>query len=301
MAKRILSGMVVLSLFFIPLSLIAETKTEQIEKNFVINGSKPVFLEFKEKDGNIKFSSWDQDAVQIRVKKVAKDRNKQRAAELLNQVKVVAEQDGNSINVEVQYPKTRIVVFGFRDHPKVMVSTEIMLPFNTNLSCRTDDGDIWGGNIHGEVKLKTDDGEINISNVQGSVSLISEDGEITCTQSDGGIEARTDDGDIHLSGRLDWLDVRAEDGDVRIELLSGPVMERDWKIRTDDGDVELYAPREYAARIRIKTDDGNIESELPLSFSKISSDRDLSGRMNQGKHTLIIDTEDGNITLLPTR
>ena len=95
--------------------------------------------------------------------------------------------------------------------------------------------------------------------------------------------------------------MRVEDGDVRIDLLPGSIMARDWKIRTDDGDVELFAPLDFAARIRIKTDDGNIESELPLSLSKISSDKDLYGRLNQGDQTIIIETEDGDISLLSTK
>jgi DUF4097 and DUF4098 domain-containing protein YvlB len=301
MAKRALSGTVILCLLLIPLSMRGETKTEQIEKSFAIDETSAVFLEFKEGDGDIRFSSWDKNMVRIRVKKVAKARDEKRATELLNKVKVVTKQDGNSIHVEVQYPKIRIVLFGFRNYPRVDVSTEIMLPVNTNLKCSTDDGDIIGEDIQGDVKLRTDDGEINISGIKGSVSVASEDGEITCTHIGGGIEARSDDGDIHLSGRLDWLDARVKDGDVRIELQPDAVMKRDWKIRTDDGDVEFFAPQDFSARIRIKTDDGNIESELPIAFSKISSSRDLSGRLNQGDHTISIETEDGHITLLPTK
>lgn len=301
MKKLMLSWTLSFCLCLIPLFLMGETKSVQIEKSFTIDDSKPVFLEFKEGDGNIRFSSWDKNIVRIRVKKAAKERDEKRAAELLDSVKVIMNQEENSIDIEVVYPKMRVVVFGFRDHPRVEVSTEIMLPSSTNLTCSTDDGDIWGENIQGDAKLRTDDGDIHISGIHGLVSAASEDGEITCTHIDGEIEARSDDGDIRLSGRLDWLDVRAEDGDVRIDLLPGSIMARDWKIRTEDGDVELFAPLDFAARIRIKTDDGNIESELPFTLSKISSDKDLSGRLNQGDQTIIIETEDGDISLLPAK
>ncbi len=301
MKKNAYSCIVSFCFCLIPLFLMGETKIEHIEKNFTIDASKPVFLDFKEGDGNVKFSSWDKNIVQVRVKKMATERDEKRATELLKKVKLDMSQDGNFIKVEVLYPKIRVVLFRFRDHPRVEVSTEIMLPFSTNLSCQTDDGDIRGKNIQGKIKLKTDDGDINIVEVHGSVSVTSEDGEISCTHIEGGIEARSDDGDIHLTGRLDWLDVRAEDGDIRIELIPDSVMERDWKIRADDGDVELYVPQDFTARFRIKTDDGNIKSELPLAFSKISSDKDLSGRLNQGDQTIFIETEDGNIILLPTK
>jgi len=301
MKKFVLSGIMTFFFLLAPLFPMGESKTELIEQSFIIDDSAPVFLEFKKSDGDIRFGSWDKNIVQIRLKKVATARDEKKAAELLSKVKVNMNQDGNSISVEVVYPKMKIVVFGFSDHPRVDVSTEILLPSTANLSGRTDDGDIWAENIQGELKLRTDDGTINISGIRGSVSVTSEDGEITCTHIEGSIEARSDDGDIHLSGHFDWVDVRTEDGDIKIELFPGSVMERDWKIRADDGDVELYAPQDFAARIRIKTDDGHIESELPLSFSKISSDKDLSGRLNQGNHTLIIETEDGNIGLFPFR
>jgi len=301
MTKCALSGTIAFWLLLTPLFLLGETKTEQIEKSFTIDDTKPMFLEFKDNDGDIRFSSWDRNIVQIRVKKEARERDEKRATELLKKVRVDMNQDGNSIDVEVIYPKIRIVVFGFSDHPRVKVSTEIMLPSRANLSFRTDDGDIWGENIQGEVKLRTDDGEINISGIRGMVSISTEDGEITCDGIEGGAEIRSDDGDIHLTGRLDWLDVRTEDGNIKVKLVSGSFMDRDWKIRTDDGDVELNTPKNFAARIRIKTDDGNIESDLPLSFSKISSDRDLSGRLNDGDRTLSIATEDGSIFLKSTQ
>jgi hypothetical protein len=288
MTKFALSGIGIFCLVLMPVLLMGETKTEHMEKIFTIDDSIPVNLEFKDNDGNVTFSSWDKNIVQIRVKKVAKEKDEKRAAELLKKVKVNMNQDGNFIEVEVLYPKIRIAVFAFNDYPRVEVATEIMLPSRANLSFRTDDGDIWGKNIQGNVKLRTDDGDIEICGICGSVSASTEDGKITCRNIEGGVESRTDDGDIHLSGRLDWLDVRAEDGDIRIELLAGSVM-----------DVELSAPLDFSARFRIKTDDGNIESDLPLAFSKISSNKDLSGRLNQGDQTIIIETEDGNISLLP--
>ena len=297
MTKYALCGMAIFCLLIAPLALLSETKTETIEKSFTIDDSKPVFLEFKEEDGDLKFSTWERSEVRVIVKKSAKEKSEQRASELLAKTKVEMTQTGNSIRVEIVYPKIRAVIFGFSDYPRVKIETEIMLPHKTNMTCRADDGFIQGENVEGDLSLRTDDGMIRVSRIHGSLSVKTEDGRIECSDIMGSVEASSDDGDIRISGQMDWLDIRTEDGDVQMKILPGSIMTRDWKIRTDDGDVELYAPQDFAARIRIKTDDGDIDNEFPSAFSKISSDKDITGQINQGDSTIFIDTEDGNITL----
>ncbi|MBN1224876.1 MAG: DUF4097 family beta strand repeat protein, partial [Candidatus Aminicenantes bacterium] len=253
MTKSAIWGIVILFVLFAPFALSGETKTETIEKSYTIDDSIPVFLEFKEGDGNLKFSTWDKNVVQIRVEKTAKEKNEKRAADLLAKTKVEISRNGNTIRIQVAYPKTSVVIFGFRDYPRVKVETEIMLPHRANLTCRSDDGDIQGENVEGELNLRTDDGKIRVFQIRGSLFVETEDGGVECSEIMGSVEAISDDGDIQISGQLDWVDIRTEDGDIRAEILPGSDMERDWKIKSDDGNVDLLVSQDFAARIRIKT------------------------------------------------
>jgi len=299
MQKSLFLGITVLYFSTVPFALPGETKTEAIEKTFPIDEASPVFLEFKERDGSLRFRAWQKNRVHVRVVKTARERSNERAAELLAKTRVETSQTGNRIRVRVTYPKPRIAIFGTGDYHKMRVETEIMVPYKTNLTCRTDDGNITGEMIEGRLHLRTDDGRIRVSHIKGALSVETEDGSIEGSEIKGSVEAISDDGDIHISGRLDWLDIRTEDGDVRAEIFPGSVMARDWKMRSDDGNVELYAPGDFAAYFRFRTDDGEIDNHLPVSFSAISSDTDISGRLNQGERTVYIDTEDGDISLRP--
>ncbi len=70
MKKAVLVLMIVLvTLFLFFISLTAAPKEELIEKTFPVDVSKPVFLEFRDVDGSLRFAGSDKNLIQVRVKK----------------------------------------------------------------------------------------------------------------------------------------------------------------------------------------------------------------------------------------
>lgn len=298
MKKIYLALAALLSFFFLlSASLSGGEKTETFEKSLPIDSSRPVFIEFKDVDGDLHFTPWEENFVKVQVTKKTKLRDARRAERLLRETEVRVSQKGNSIKIEIRYPQGEGIFFWFRDYGRINVSTEIMLPFNSNLACRTDDGSISGEKVKGEMVMETEDGSIRLSGIEGSVRALTDDGRIILMDIKGAVEAETVDGDIFCSGQIKKLLLSSEDGDIEVKLAPQSFMEEDWKISTEDGDVELYLPSTFSADFILQTEDGDINCEIPAVFTEFASKRKLAGRINQGGNLLTITTEDGDILL----
>lgn len=287
--------------FFTILFLLFPSKSsaevENFEKDLAIDSSKPVYLEFRDVDGTLSFTSWKENVVRIRVEKRIKLKERRRAKQLLRETKVHLYQKGNTIRVEIKYPKMKGLFFWLKDYQRVNVATEIMLPPNSNLNCRVEDGSINGKNAKGEMIMKTEDGSIHLSDMEGSVQAITEDGKIILKNIEGETVAKSEDGDITLSGRFKKLSLKTEDGNITLELASPSILATDWKIETEDGDVNFFLPSDFSANFLFQTQDGDISCQIPITLSNIVSGRELSGKINQGGKLLLISTEDGDITV----
>ena len=285
-------------LFFIMITIPSTglSREETIDKTFQIDGTLPVDFEFFDNDGDVRFSTWNRDEVHIVIKKEIRSVNGRRSERLLEETKIEVSQHNNTIRVRVRYPKIRGFAF-ITESGRVKVFSEIKIPTQANLDCRLDDGDITIEGTKGKLYLKADDGTIHVAGAQGTVEGDTDDGRIILEDFSGKATLDSDDGDILLSGNFSTLDLESDDGDIRVKNLAASSMDKNWQIETDDGDVDIYFTEDFSADFHIKTDDGRIDSQLPIVFKKITSKKDLSGKINDGGYLISIKTDDGDITL----
>jgi len=298
--RIIFSGFFLFFLFLITLPLTGAEREETIDKTFEIDASRPVEFEFTENDGDVRFSTWDRNEVRIVVRKEVKSVNGNRTERLLKDTKVDIIHNKNSIRVHIRYPRIK-GFFVITNVYRVKVTSEILLPLNSNLTCRSDDGDIFIDGVQGEFNLRADDGTIEVDNSEGTIEAGTDDGRVVIKDFSGKVKIDSDDGDQLLSGNFTQLDLESDDGDVTIKNTEGTAMRADWIIDTDDGDVDIFLPGSFSADVRIDTDDGSIDSFLPIVFKELTSKTNLSGKLNEGGYLISIKTDDGDITLRELR
>jgi hypothetical protein len=244
----------------------------------------------------VRFLTWDREEIHILIRKEAKSANGRRAERLLKDTKVDITQNRNSVRLHIRYPRVRGFFF-ITDIYRVKVTSEIRIPVRSNLTCRSDDGDIVIEGTEGEFDLITDDGTIRVLNSRGSLEANTDDGRVVLENFTGAVKIDSDDGDQLLSGRFDSLNLESDDGDVTIRNREQSVMKADWTIETNDGDVDISISEDIAADVRINTDDGSIDNFLPIVFRELTSKTHLSGKLNEGGFLISIRTDDGDITL----
>ncbi len=268
-----------------------------IEKEFRINRAEKVEIDFSDRDGEMFFSAWEKEFVLVRVHKETKIIESKKAERLLKQIKVNFSQHGNSIKIKIDYPRLRGFFLSIPDRERVKVTTEIMLPPTTNLACEIEDGSIQGENVEGNLKMTSEDGSIKLSNIHGSVLVSTEDGRVILDDIFGVAKISSEDGKILLRGQLEEVEIETEGGDIQLEVAKGSLMKADWRIKTEDGDVEVFFPSDFSSEIFLHTEDGHIDCSFPLIISHISSRKSLRAKINQGGYTFSISTQDGKISL----
>lgn len=293
---KIYTCLFIIFLFLITIPSTAASKEETIDQTFEIDGAQSVDFEFLDNDGDVHFSTWDRNEVHILIHKEIKSANGRKSDRLMEETKVEITQRNNTIRVRVRYPRIRGFFF-IADSRRVKVTSEIKIPAKTNLNCRLDDGDITIEGIDGDLYVKADDGTIRVTDAIGSIEGDSDDGRIILENFTGKAFLDSDDGDILLSGNFSTLDLESDDGDIRVKNLADSSMDNDWRIKTDDGDVDIYFTEDFSANFHIHTDDGRIDCQLPVIFNKANSKKILSGKIKDGGYLISIKTDDGDITL----
>ncbi len=237
---------------------------EQWSKTFSIS-QRPI-LRVESTDANIRLDTWDQKNIEAKVTTNAKIGD--------DGVKVMAEQAGDAVNIEVRLPKRYM---SMNNGPRVDI--EIHMPREGTVSLRTADGDIRVSNLKGNLDSQTGDGTQEIEAV------------------DGNLKAHTGDGRIRVSGRFDGLDLRSGDGEVEAHAGAGSKMETGWNLKSGDGNINLSVPENFAADVELHTGDGQISLEMPLTMEGQMNRQNIRGKLNGGGNLLLIHTGDGSIRL----
>jgi DUF4097 and DUF4098 domain-containing protein YvlB len=221
---------------------------------------------------------------------------------------VDSRQSGNVIELTARSGWSFPLSFG-NTHMRV----EVHMPRNADLELDTGDGGIEVSSLSGNVRLHTSDGGIKATDLVGTIELHSNDGGITVDRLkgdlklhtndgtigadhlDGKCEVWTNDGSVDVAGRFDFLDVKSNDGSVTTRIESGSQMSGDWRIRADDGGINLALPKDFKANLDVGTDDGHITLDFPVEVQGSLSKSRIRGTLNGGGPALVVHTSDGAV------
>lgn len=268
-----------LPLLALQVPLLAQEKSETIEKSFRMDAARPAALEFHDVDGNLYLSPSADNTMAVRIKKEVRSRDGKRAERLLRETKVAIDQHGNTLSIRIKYPRFRGFFFWLTDNQRVKVTSEISVPANTRIKADLVDGSISGDGLQGDLDLEIVDGDIRLSQLRGTIKVNAVDGQ------------------INVSGDMKGLELQSVDGDIRVSLSPGSAMAKDWEIRTVDGDVEISLPADFSADLGVQTSDGRIETDFPLDVTKGITKKKLSGKLGGGGFLFSIRTTDGRVSL----
>ncbi len=296
MRTRVIAGTVVLAAVSATgcvISVDSQSQIQRDERKFDVTGTPRVrVITF---DGAIEIQSWDRRQVLVEIEKRGATR------EAVEGLQVRAEQDGNTIEVEVKRPRTETLT-AFALHRSASAKLIVSVPAHTDVYARSADGSIRIDRVSGHVELRTGDGSIRASDISGDLTLNSGDGSITVNDAEGRLDLETGDGGVQVAGRLTSVKLHTGDGSVVYRVQPGTTMSDDWEISTNDGSVSMYMPEEFDAELDAHTGDGTIWNDLKVAGAAAgeageASHRSLRGRIGDGGRLLKIRTGDGSIRL----
>lgn len=284
-------------------------------------------LHLEHGDGDVTFTAWDQDVVDVVVRYRAEIRGV--GASRRGEFEVELSQTGDTIRVVGREPSfAGVGVFNFQTDE---YTYKVQAPAYLALDLEGDDGNVtvggWRGvieasledgdlhltdveaerfdleledgdavirNLTGDLVLRTADGDVDLQDCSTEkASVRTEDGDVTIQRCAGSFEIRSSDGSVELAAmRVGRVEIESEDGDVGLDLLDARSL--DVVITTEDGTVDVATAVDLSAELDVSTGDGRIDVDLPgaeLSRSR----RRVTGRLGEGEGRIRITTEDGNV------
>ena len=273
------------------ISVDSQAQIQREERTFEVSGTP--HLRVTTFDGAIEIRSWDRSRVLVEIEKRGATR------EAVEGLQIVAEQDGNSISVEVKRPKAETLT-GFALRRSANAKLIVSVPAHADVVATSGDGSIRIERVAGRVELKTGDGSIRANDVSGDLTLNSSDGSISVDGAEGRLDLETGDGGVQVAGKLNAVRLHTNDGSVVYRVEAGTTMSGDWDISTGDGSVSIYLPEEFDATLDARTGDGTIRNDLKVTSSGESTRRTVRGRLGDGGREIKIRTGDGSIRLRPS-
>jgi hypothetical protein len=270
------------------ISVDSQAQIQREERKFDVSGAPQLrVITF---DGAIEIQSWDRQQVVVEIEKRGATR------EAVEGLEVKAEQDGNSILIEVKRPKTETLT-AFALHRSATAKLIVSVPARADIFARSGDGSIRVQGVSGRLELRTGDGSIRASDVGGELTLNSGDGSITVNGAEGRLDLQTGDGGVQVTGRLTSVKLHTSDGSVVYRVQPGTTMTDDWDISTGDGSISMYLPEEFDATLDAHTGDGTIRTDLKIAASGEATRRTVRGRLGDGGRQIKLRTGDGSIRL----
>ena len=182
------------------------------------------------------------------------------------------EQQGNRVTIHLRRESE---TWGLGEAPQIIVE----LPQHSSAAITLGGGDITAAGLDGNLKLTSGGGGISVRGFNG------------------GLTAATGGGGIKASGVFSALRLQAGAGGIQVNVHSGSVMRKDWRLNTGAGAIEARLPTELRASLRLNVGLGGIQCDLPGLDTTRSSGNELDGELNGGGYRLSVATGTGGIRI----
>lgn len=286
--------------------------TRLVEKTFTVQPGGN--LKASTQGGDITIKTADSPEVRITAKQVIRASTDMEADELLQDLTLTFEQNGNDIVAEAKYAKGA-TGFHFGSWPPVSVSFTVTVPRSFNLNLNTSGGDIAVASLKGDVHARTSGGELKFDRIDGDIDahtsggnivlvegsarakLGTSGGNIQIDRAGGPTEVSTSGGDITINAVAQLISATTSGGDIKATITE-PI-KQDALLSTSGGDVRVRVVKGAGFQLDAGTSGGDVRAEgLTLTIDKggIGKSR-LAGSVNGGGPRLKLRSSGGDITI----
>lgn len=232
-------------------------------RSFETRGATALTVETE--DGDVSVSPGDGDAVRVEATK--RTRN---GRDALDAVEVTAERTGDALAVGVDRSTLGPGV-------SVAVDLDVAVPPSLPVArVETANGDVSARDVAGDGTYRSENGDVEVQSIDGVATLQSTNGDVTGEGLDAVAGAQSENGDVDLAfGRLP--------GDATVE--------------SRNGNVGAAVPQSLSARVEVRTANGRATVEGLDLTNASRSERSVAGRLGDGGPTLLLRSENGDVTL----
>ncbi|HNY76953.1 MAG: hypothetical protein RBS72_00305 [Sedimentisphaerales bacterium] len=253
----------------------AECRVEKSARAGFVSGSK---LVVRDNDGAINVRAGDEMDCHVTATAFIHAPTKREAAEIGEQLEIVAERDAGRLLIAVRKPSMP------QEHRFVSVDLDIVVPRAAHVDCETTFGRVRLAGLTGDVKASTQFGSITCEDIRGSLDLETQLGRITCRE----IAAEH----IVASSQKGSIDISCVDA-CPAELVAD--------VSTEWGKIRFQAPAQYQGALDLESEMGSVKLDKDADVggaveNSFLHDR-VSGRIGSGAGNLRLFSNLGSVAL----
>jgi len=286
--------------------------TRTVEKTFTVQPGGN--LKAATQGGDITIRTGDTAEVRISAKEVIRASSDKEADEILQDLTLTFEQNGNDVVAEAKYEKDR-GGFHWGNWPPVQVSFTVTVPKEFNLNLNTSGGDIAVASLKGNVRARTSGGNLHFDRIDGDIDGHTSGGDIVLTEGTARAKLGTSGGDIQIDRAGGPTEVSTSGGDITInsvaQLVSATTsggnvkatitepIRQDTLLSTSGGDVRVRVVKGAGFLLDASTSGGDVNAEgLTVTIEKggVGKSR-LVGSVNGGGPRLKLRSSGGDISI----
>jgi DUF4097 and DUF4098 domain-containing protein YvlB len=257
---------------------------DHLEKHFTVQ-AKPM-ITVRNASGRVQIKAWPKNEVQVI------------STNVTGQTMVETEQAGNRIEVETHLMNDKM-------SPEDMkVDYEITIPVASELSVRTDSGNVTVESVHGDMTFDTVGANLQLSDVDGYLVIKTIDGSFVCTRCSGKLQANSISGNMHfVQPVLDSIRVQTSSGNI---LFDGNFLSRGiYIMKNFSGTIEVHFSPTDSFDLSASSLKGSVVNQASIKPDAHGSPRvaskwgqSLLGSVNDGHAKVELSSFSGTIKIL---
>jgi hypothetical protein len=237
-------------------------------------------------NGRTRVIGEDRTDLAVRACKTARAESEAAAQRLLEDMRVVARQIGDGLELEVEIPR--------RWNRHGQVHLEVRMPRQLAVSVKSSNGKLCLEGVRGALKARSSNGSIHVANVVGDIDVQTSNAKVACECTCGRLMARSSNGKIEVAEHRGSLDASTSNGVIHARLCE--VGSEGVSLETSNGRILLELPEQVDAEVDMRVDNGLIRNERDLGNEDQANGR-VRGRLGHGGSPIRLRTSNGSISL----
>ncbi|HEX3377485.1 MAG TPA: DUF4097 family beta strand repeat-containing protein [Candidatus Acidoferrales bacterium] len=274
-----------LGAFLVGLALaVVPAHADHMEKHFSVQDKPKVTL--RNSSGRIQVKSWNKTEVLVAWTNTS------------GKAVVETEQAGNRVEIDTRMMDSSTT------SDQVKTDFEITVPVESELSVRTDSGNVTVESVHGDMTFDTVGANLQLTDVNGYVVVKTIDGSLVCNRCSGKLEANSISGNVQMvQPSLDSVRVQTSSGNI---LFDGSFMSRGiYIMKNFSGTIEVHFSANDSFDVNANSLKGAVINQASFKPDTHGAPRPASkwghsfiGTMNDGHAKVELSSFSGTIKIL---
>ena len=229
----------------------------------------------------------DRDDIEIVASKHSRAESSEAARRLLDSIRLVANQVGGALELEVEVPK--------KWNRRGSANLKVRVPRTMEVEISAVNGKVCVEGLRNSLHARSSNGSVTVSDVVGDVTVSTSNAKVSCSCTCGHLMARSSNGKIELGDHRGSVDASTSNGLIDASLAK--VGKGGVKLATSNGRIRLELPEDVDADVDLRVENGIIRNDRPLCGAVRESNGRVRGTLGRGGALIKLRTSNGSISI----